>query len=348
VIKLLFLTLIFITSLFAQKVLYVNYDEIPKRVIKGEIFTATLKTLSTVKDFDTIEYHFSNHPGLKILDATPQREHKGKFFYDSFHMLVTANHARLPDVRASIITSQDYDPTFVKGEKLNVISLNPKKDFSNVIANSFALKEYKTTSYDKNHNIVIFVAAATNANLKSMHFNNVYKQGRESLTDSYDGSKITYFVVIDKQLENFTFSYFNLVKNSYVKLSIPIIVDDDSVTTQSDLKPHDQSHDTIKMYIALGITIIGLFIILLTRKYIYLIVLLVPLGYIIYLNIPQKDVCIKKGANIYLLPVANGTVFETTQTEYHLPKEGSVTNFTKVKLQNDKIGWVKNEDTCTY
>ncbi|MBA1433119.1 MAG: hypothetical protein FAF04_05910 [Epsilonproteobacteria bacterium] len=347
-IKLLFLTLILALPLFAGKVLYLSYDKVPQRVIKGEIFPVTLKALSTIRDFDDIEYEFSNYDGLKILDATPLREQKGKFFYDTFHMLVTGSRAKLPDVNASLIASQEYNATVVHGDKLNVITLNPKKNFSNIIANSLELQEYKTTSYDNHHNIVVFVATATNSDLEAMHFNNVYKQGLESLSGSYDDAKITYYVVIDKRLEYFTFSYFNLLSNSYERVSVPIIVDDDSVTTQSDLKPRDQSHDTIKMYIALAVSLIGFVLILIRQKYIYLVFILIPLGYTLYLSIPQKEVCIKKGANIYLLPVSNGTVFETTATEYHLPKEGSVTNFTKVKLQNDKIGWVKNEDTCTY
>ena len=347
-IKLLFLTLVLTASLFAEKVLYVSYDAVPNRVIKGEIFPVTLKALSTLRDFDDIEYEFSNYNGLKILDATPLREQKGKFFYDTFHMLVTGSTAKLPDVNASIIAPQEYNSTMIKGEKLNVITLNPKKNFSNIIANSFELQEYKTTSYDNRHNIVVFVATAQNCDIKAMHFNNVYKQGMESATDSYDNAKITYFVVIDKRLEYFTFSYFNLLNNRYELVNVPIIVDDDSVTTQSDLKPRDQSHDTIKMYIALAISILGLILILFKQKYIYLIFILIPLGYTLYLSMPEKEVCIKKGSNIYLLPVTNGTVFETTPQEYHLLKEGSVANFTKVKLQNDKIGWVKNEDTCTY
>ncbi|QOP46199.1 hypothetical protein [Sulfurimonas paralvinellae] len=347
-IKVLFLTLFLITSLFAQKVLYVSYDTVPKRVIKGEIFTATLKTLSTLKDFNDVEYTFSDHPGLKILDETPIREERGKFFYDTFHMQVTGSHARLPDIEASIVASDEYNATKVPGEELNVITLNPKKNFSNIIANDLQLQEYKTTSYDNHHNIVVFVATAKNCDIKAMHFNNVYKQGMESVTESYDDSKITYFVVIDKRLEYFTFSYFNLLKNNYDQISIPIIVDDDSVTTQSDLKPRDQSHDTIKMYIALAISILGFIIILFKQKYIYLILIIIPLGYTLYLSIPAKEVCIKKGSSIYLLPVENGTVFETTPKEYHLTKEGSVENFTKVKLQNQKIGWVKNEDTCSH
>jgi hypothetical protein len=263
-------------------------------------------------------------------------------------MLVTDATAKLPDINASLIAPQEYNSTIIQGPKLNVITLNPKEDFSNIIANSLELQEYKTTSYDNTHNIVVFVATATNADIKAMHFNNVYKQGMESVTESYDESKITYFVVISKRLEYFSFSYFNLLENTYKKISIPIIVDDDSVTTQSDLKPRDQSHDTIKMYIALGISVIGLIFILFRQKYIYLVFIIIPLAYTLYLSIPEQEVCIKAGSNIYLLPVENGTIFETTPREYHLPKEGSVTNFTKVKLQNDKIGWVKNEDTCSY
>jgi len=348
VLRILSFTLFFITSLYAQKVLYVNYDTTPKRVIQGEIFQITLKTVPTIKDFDNITYTFSNHPGIKILDDAPQREIKGNFYYDSFHMLATSRYAKLPDVEAKLIASQEYNSTKIPGEKLNVIKLNPKRNFSNIIADSVELQEYKTTAYDTEHNIVIFILKASNANLKAMHFKNIYKEGIESVNDSYDEAKITYYVVIDKRLESFTFSYFNLLKNNYETISIPIIVDDDSVTTQSDLKPRDQSHDTLKMYIALGIALFGFLFIILRQKYIYLVLIILPLAYVLYLNMPQKEICIKAGSNIYILPVNNGTVFETTKSKQFLFKEGSVKNFTKVKLHNEKIGWVKNEDTCTY
>jgi len=348
VIRGLFFTLLFCASLFAQKVLYLSYDKIPQRVIKGEIFPVTLKVLSTVKDFDDISYDFSNSVGVTVLDTLPLREQKGKFFYDTFHMLVTTSQAKLPDITASLIAPQEYNATTLQGKKLNVITLNPKENFSNIIADDFALKKYKTTVYDTKHNIIVFVATAKNCNIKAMHFNNVSKQGFVSLTQDYNSSQITYYAVIDKHLENFSFTYFHLPSNSYKHINIPIVVDDDSVTTQSDLKPRDQSHDKIKIYIALSVALFFLLLFFIRRKYIYLFLLLLALGYALYLAIPQQEVCIKKGAKIYLLPVTNGTVFETAQTEFHLPKEGSVANFTKIKLNNEKIGWVKNEDTCTY
>ncbi len=154
--------------------------------------------------------------------------------------------------------------------------------------------------------------------------------------------------MINKDIENFSFSYFDLKKNKYSHLVIPIIVNDDSVTTQSDLKPKDQSRERLKMFIAAGVAFIGLIFILWRKKYIYLIFILIPLAYIVYIGMPSKELCIKTGSQIHLLPVQNGTIFETTQTTIYLQKEGSVKNFVKVKLQNDKIGWVKNEDICSY
>ncbi len=347
-IKALLFTLIFISSLFAGKVIYISYDEIPQRVIKGEIFPVTYKTLSTVKNFDDVLYEFSNHNGLEILDKSPQRVQKGKYYYDTFHMQAIQNKARIPDVEAFLMAPNDYNATVLKGSKLNVIALNPSKNFSNIIANNFTLKEYKTTVYDNTHNIVIFIASAQNCDINKMHFNNVYKQGIESTSGNYTDAKITYFLIINKKIENFSFSYFNLLKNDYTSVTIPIIVNDDSVTTQSDLRPRDQSHDTIKMYIAAAIAFLGFIIILIRRKTFYLTFIIIPLIYIIYLAIPQQKVCIKQGTKIRLLPVENGTIFETTQTQYHLIEEGKVQNFIKVKLTNNKIGWVKDEDTCSY
>ena len=345
--KLLLLVFAFVLPLFANKVLYLNYQDYPNSVVKGEIFPVTIKTLSTVGMQDRIVYKFSNHRGLKVLNDTPKRSKDGKFTVNKFFFIATASPAKLPDVRASI-KGTSYETTYLRGHHIDVIALNPKKDFSNVIASSFKVIESKTTSFDEQRNILVFVAKAKNTLLKSMHFQNVYKQGVESLKGSYLNPRITYFVIIDKKVENFTFSYFDITKNRFIQISIPIVVDDDSVTTQSDLKPTNQSHDRIK---AIAISLLALIIILYLfykRHYILVILVLIPVGYLIYITIPSQEICIKKGTQIHLLPVDNGTIFETTQSRIHLLKEGNVQNYVKVKLKNEKIGWVKNEDICSY
>jgi len=365
VIRLIFLGLLFLATLSANevnstqdenisiesslpKVLYLNFKSTPHRVIKGEIFPITIKTLSTVKEFSSITYELLNSDGLKLLNETPFREKDSKYFYDTFYFVTTHSNANIPDFKATIRGFDDtlYRDTTLDGFKLNVVTLNPKSNFANIVADNFELLEFKTTAYDDNHNIVVFVATAKNCDIASFRLKDAYKQGIESITESPFNSKLVYYGVIKKEIENLSFTYFNLLQNNFLGLNIPIIVDDDSVTTQTDLKPKDQSHDRVKMLLASLIALIAFLLILWRKKYIYLVFILIPLAYVLYIAIPSKEVCIKVGSKIYLLPVHNGTIFEKTNTVYYLQKEGSVEDFVKVKLKNEKIGWVKNEDIC--
>ena len=336
-------------SLLGDQVVYLSYDKVPQRVIKGEIFSVTIKSISTLSNDSNVSYSFSNDSGVQILNFLPQREIRGKYNYDTFNFLTTKSKARLPDIEASLIDKEEeFNSTTLLGLKLNVITLNPKTNFSNIIADSFELLEYKTTSYDNLYNIVVFVAQAKKCDLNAMSFSNVKKQGVESVTESYDESRITYYVVINKELEKFSFSYFDLTKNNFSLIDIPIVVIDDSVVTQSDLKPKDQSRERLKIEIAAVVAFVGFFFILWRKKYVYLALIFIPLGYILYNSIPEKNVCVKQGSELRLLPVSNGTILETTEIRYLLPKEGSLDGFIKVKLKNEKIGWVKNEDICSY
>ncbi len=364
---LIFLSLVFIATLFGNdfnnsdenqtivkipmpKVLYLSFENIPERVIKGEIFSITVKTLSTTQEFQDINYKFSNYHGLKLLSDFPDRKITAKYYYETFDFIATRSRAKLPDITAELITGDNrkFKKTTIIGKKIKIVTLNPKKEFANIIADKFELLDYKTTSYDETHNIIVFSAIAKKCDIKAFKLANVYKQGLESINESLDDSTITYYAIINKEIENFPFSYFNLQRNKFITINIPIIVNDDSVTTQTDLKPKNQSKEKLKMNIAAGVAVIGFFIILWRKKYIYLVLIIIPLGYVAYIIVPAKEVCIKQGSMIYLLPVHNGTIFETTSQQQNFDKEGSVKKFIKIKLKNEKIGWVKNEDICSH
>jgi len=334
----------------SSKVIYLSYQALPDRVLKGEIFKVTVKSLCVVKDFADITYELINAKGVKLLSNVPSRDKDSKHYYETFYFLATSENAKLPDFKATLLdyNNTPYEYTILEGAKLNVISLNPKNDFVNIIADSFEILEYKTTNYNTTHNIVVFVATATNCDITALKLDGVQKQGIESATGSYLDSKITYYAIIDKKIENLLMSYFNLTKNRFIPINIPIIVSDDSVTTQSDLKPRDQSHQMLKMSVAAAIAIIAFLIILWRRKYIYLVFIIIPLLYIVYVGSPSKEVCIKVGSEIHLLPVANGTIFETTTNEHKMQKENEIDGWVKVQLNDKKIGWVKDENICSH
>ena len=87
--KLLFLALFFTMSLLGDQVVYLSYDKVPQRVIKGEIFSVTIKSISTLSNDSNVSYSFSNDSGVQILNFLPQREIRGKYNYDTFNFLTT-------------------------------------------------------------------------------------------------------------------------------------------------------------------------------------------------------------------------------------------------------------------
>ena len=339
------------TAPVVQKVLYLSYVDVPKRVIKGELFSITIKTFSVVQDFDNIEYSFSGEKGVEILnDGIPKSEIEGHAYLDTFYFKATSANIRLPDITATLndASGNIYPQATLKAVPIEAIALNPRKDFCNIVAKTFAIKHYKTTSYDATHNIVVFSATAIQTFLKDFHLNGVASQGFESLDDTIESSKMIYYAVIDKKQENLPFSYFNTIKNDYIKLNIPIIVEEDSVVTQSDLKPKDNSKKQIKLFIALSVILFGVVMLLWRQRYFYIVFIAFPAIYVVFLLMPEKKVCVKEDSKIRILPLENGTVFEVTTSRMKLEKIGKTKGFVKVELPNKKIGWVKDEDTCSY
>lgn len=332
-----------------QKVLYLSYVSVPERVFKNEIFPLTVKTLSTIDRFNDIVYTFADGKGLRVLTEKPERVIEGRYYIDTFYFQATSDWLQTPDITAALLYSQfrTSNPTTLKGKSIDVITLNPSADFANVLAKELEIINYKTTHYDRKHNIAVFSIRATRCNIESFHLKNIAKQGVESIDASHGISTMTYFAVIPKKLDSLVFSYFNLESETFQPVLIPIIIDDDTVSTQSDLTPIDHKHTFIKIIAAGTIATVSLIMLLIRRKLVYALFVLLPGLYIAFAAVPIQHACIKEGSAIYLLPMDRGTVFETTAYRYSLEVQGNIKGHTKVKLQNDKIGWVKNEDLCT-
>lgn len=331
-----------------QKVLYLNYVKVPERVYQGELFSLTIKALSTEDHFQEIEYDFRNGRGYERIETQTHRERDGRYFIDTFYFRCTSSKMRTPDIVASLRFSEFSvsATTRLAGKSVRVITLNPPETYANILADAFSITKYKTTRYNDKANIAIFTAKAKRSHIEAFHLKPFAKQGIESVTPAVDESVITYYAVIPRNLEHLKFKYFNLKSERYVDVLIPIVVEDDAVSTQSDLKPIEHRHTQLKVLIATGFALVSFFILLFRKKIIYLIPILVAGAYIAYSIVPTEMACIKAGSPIYLLPMEKGTTFEITTKQITLEVQGNVDGFAKVKLQNNKIGWVRHEDLC--
>jgi hypothetical protein len=332
------------------KVLYISYTEVPDRVFRGEIFSLTVKALSTEEQFEDIDYTVAKGHGYKLLTPAPERRTEGRYFYDTFYFQATGATLQTPELTAAIRFSEfvTSEPATLEGKSIDVVTLNPPKGFAHILADHFEITDFKTTRYNRSRNIAVFNAKATRCNIEALHFDGIEKQGTESVTPSHHASLITYYAIIPKKLENLKFSYFDLKSESFVEAMIPIIVEDDSVSTQSDLKPTEHRHTMIKVAIAGVVALIALIFFIMKRRLIVLPFIILPMLYIAYAAVPIEYACIKPDSPIYLLPMENSTTFEVTSRQYNLEVQGRIENYTKVKLENNKIGWVSNEDLCVH
>jgi hypothetical protein len=339
------------TTVSYPKIIYISYKKTPDRIISGQIFPVSIKYLITNPAFDLLTYTISNNNDMKLITPQPLHTREGAYSIDTFYFLDVNGSKALPKITATAVNSENNNtyPTsaVLPSQQLDVITLNPPANFSHIIAKDLNITDYKTTTYDNQYNMILFSAQASQSDLSAIHITGPLKQGIESLSNDYNSSSVVYYAIVNKEMQNFTFTYFNLTTQSYSSVSIPIIVVNDTVSTQSDLSPTNQQHTTVKLIVASVILFLLFIIIIFRKKYIYMFVALIPIIYIVYLLIPAQIVCIKQGSDIQILPIPQGVVFEHTNKILNLEKLVEKQGYTKIKLQNNKVGWVSNENICS-
>jgi vancomycin permeability regulator SanA len=122
---------------------------------------------------------------------------------------------------------------------------------------------------------------------------------------------------------------------------------DDSVSTQSDLKPSENKNYMIKIAMAVVIIIIALIFLIVYRKWWITIFILVPGIYIAMQATPAENICVNAGAPVYLLPIENATVFEQVSAQGTFEVKHSVEGYRQITY-NNKIGWVNEDDICSH
>jgi hypothetical protein len=326
--------------------LKLEHSNTPSHLYIGEIFPLTIKLTPTEIASGNIEYSIQNEEGIRVFSQTPKRVVKADGVYDTFYFLVQSSNVRLPDITATV-SSTGADSNQITGASLVASTLTPPATFANILADSFKIIDYKTTAYNQESNIVVFTAIARRCNIGTLSLPNTIKQGFESKIPNVEESQVTYYAIIPNTQQSLDFTIFNLNKNRYESLSIPIKVDDDTVSTQGDLSPTDARHTELKVGAAAILAVILIAMYYWRRKQWYLVASIAPFFFVVYTLLPNSTICVKKGAPLQILPIKHGTIFEVTIEESNLEAENKVGDFTKIRLDNNKVGWVNKRDICS-
>ncbi|MFY9075461.1 hypothetical protein CRU99_11240 [Malaciobacter mytili] len=334
-----------------SKNLYLSYIEFPKNIYKNQRFEIVLKALITTDEFDTIETRFVDSKNMNVLNpeqpwmAVDKNSFENRFFFKAYE-----EDFILPTFQVLLYKNEQLvDLAYLKPKEIRFSKLaKGDNSFSNIIAKDLIINTYKTKQYNNKELLTILDIDATYSNLEDFYLKEFSKdQGISSIEDEYPKQHILYYVVAPIHKKELSFTYFNTTLNRFNTVSIPLKLEDELVSTQTDLNPNNSNFELYKKIALLVVLLLFLILFIWKRRYIYLIVVLIlTIVSIIYL-MPNKNLIVKKGSLVYILPTNKSTIFYEFKNNRKVEVLTQKNEYIKIMFTdsnlNKIIGWVKED-----
>ncbi len=318
-----------------------KYSYIPKKVYENQLFPVTVIDTERVSD-DNPQFQFDPMSPIQPIFQDPLVIHNENDSFYTFYFKADKIDVKIPRlfiVSSSVNTS--LDP-----QHITLAHLRPREDFCGVLAADMKIKGSQVSNYDEKNHLVTLSIEAYEANLEDIHLKSVEESGLEDMHRKFAKVEAEFYIVVPVAQKNIKFTYFNTIKNQYVFLEASAELADDSVVTQTDLNPKEDSFEKLKKYTLMFFAGFFLLMFLIKRDFFYLVLGVVSLITLLTLYIPHKRICVKQGAPLYILPTYNSSVSTKIDEDMKTPKLGERGDYIKIEYKNGIIGWIKNEDLC--
>lgn len=291
--------------------------------------------------------------GVEIINPLSQWVKKeDESFENTFIYKIKSPDFAIPSLKILAISEDGSytDSSIADGVKMEAVELGGEF-YSKLLAKNVKVSNIRAKKYDEWNNILIFDIDAESENLDEFNLKNIQKQGFDGEVIRYPANKImggVYYCVLPSQLQELKFSFFNLETLGYEDVKIPIVVKSDRVSTQSDLEPKN----TFLIFSNLVLMASVVFVLLLAFYFrkskglmlLFLGIALSLMGYLAYLIFTIKEIKTKQGAVVTILPTENSTILQQIGSPIYVEVIGKHKEFYKIKLDEQKIGWIKKED----
>jgi len=338
-----FVGLILTTSILLGTESNFKYSYMPKKVYKNQLFPVTIISSSQKSD-DSLVFTFEGDSGVKPLFEDPLVVRNGSDSFYTFYFKASKDDVHIPKLHI-----KTFNNTFILDAKTIFIEkLKEREDFCGVLAADMKIKNSQVSNYDENHHIVTLSLEAFEANIEDIRLNTAQESDIDTLKRNYAKVEAEFYVVLPVAQTSLKFTYFNTIKKQYVYLETPVVVEDATVTTQSELNPVEDDFELFKKYTLMGLLAFFLFMFILKRDFFYLVLGVIALIVLLTLHVPHKKICIKQGASLYILPTQTSTISTKIDHELKTMLLGEHETFKKVEYNKGVIGWIKNEDLCEH
>jgi hypothetical protein len=333
------------------KAIYLKYIDYPNKVLKNEKFKITIKGTITNNIYDNIETRFINKRDVNILNPFKQWKYINNSLENEYIFKIKSKNFVMPSIQVLFYKNNIVVDVF----KLSPLKLeyneigNNNLYFSGVIANNLELVTHKTKQYSNNNLMTILELKGINSNLEDFRLEGIENQGFSSIENDILNQTVIYYALIPLHTSEIRFEYYNSLKNSMIKFSSDIILEEDIISTQVDLDPNKSKLLVYEHLFFIFIILLFIILYIVYRKYLFLLGFFISLILYIFYNLPNKFILIKENTPIYILPTQKSTIFYRTKSlknvELVINKRGySKIIFKKSNSTNKLVGWVKDID----
>ena len=332
--------LLIYTTLLTAKTEY-KYSYVPKMVYQNQVFPVTIVVIDT-KNTDMPTFVFDTHSPNQPLVNQPLVIRNGNDSFYTFYFKAKNEDIRIPSM---VISTQDNNVEF-REQTILVKKLKSDKPFSSVLAADLKIKNTQVSNYDEKSHIVTLNIEAFEANLEDMHVEDAVESGIEKVERQFAKVKASFYVVLPTENSVLKFTYFNTIKKQFITLSVPVVVQDTSISTQSELNPKQDNFEKLKRYTLMALSLFFLLMFLFKRDFFYLVLFVIFVITLLTLYIPHKKICVKEGTSLYILPMSTSTISTTIANKINIPVLGERDRYQKIEYKKGIIGWVQDEDIC--
>ena len=331
---------LFFTTLLSAQSEY-KYSYVPKKVYENQLFPITIIGLG-ISNTITPEFTFETTNRAEPLSTEPLVIRNGNDSFYTFYFKAEKNDIRIP----SLIINTSDNQIELPSQNILIKSLKQRKDFCQVLAADMKIKNSQVSNYDETNHIVTLSIEAFEANIEDMNMSGAVESGIENIKRSFAKVSAEFYMVIPVEQKVLKFTYFNTIKKQYVFLEVPVVVEDTTVTTQSDLNPKEDSFEKLKKYSLITLSLFFIIMFLFKRDFFYIVFGVISIITLLTLYIPHKKICVQQGAPLYILPTATSTISSKIDEKLDTHLLGESTGYKKVEYKEGIIGWIKNENIC--
>jgi hypothetical protein len=339
------------TTVQSSKSLFVSVESSPQKVYVGQVFSIKVKAIVAKNKIDALKNTFSDAANVSVINPTSAWENAGNnTYFNTFYFKATSKNAAMPKLSVSIVQHQEAleSELVTLPAPSNIIQLKADPLFSNVIAQSLSINKYKTTTFDAKNVIIVLEIETTGANLQDFKLSGIAKSGIDSSSETNSTQKIYYYAIMPNYHKEFEFTYFDLPSNKFKKITLPIVIENEEVSTQLGLNPKESIFEFYKTVAYAVLAFVFFLVLLKKRRWYYLIPVVIFLALFFLDKNPLNNVQLKANSVLMILPTEKSTVFFTSDKQLPVEKLGERENYIKILLPDGKIGWTQRENIIAH